>query len=415
MEKDESAAYTGQLLTKVGTVSYTTVLGIDCVQFANKNSYIQTSMTAGGENALNVSVSLWIYLPEDARADCSDYPRFFNMGNSRNAYSFFCGTSTPDLHLNFQSNDSANNWPASNVSIEKNRWYHICGVLENGRDIRCYLNGVKGPEEQHMDAAVHSADPINVYINYFPSDLGIDKVCISRLAVYNRVLSEEEIQMLAGELTPVLPPIPEDNLVMYLPLQNGTAATTGQTAAATGDISFTEQQGIACMRLDGNSYLGISPLGSEFQFSTNSQWTISFKVCFDRTSGSDLEGLLCSAEPNTNGTFFIYHYLNGWSSSVSNSLGVGVNGSNEYTTSSGIFTAGVWNTVTIVRNGSSLKIVVNGARYTGGSSSNVTNASKLYIPGGSPKLQGYMTAFRLYSRVLTDDEIRALENEFTTT
>ena len=100
---------------------------------------------------------------------------------------------------------------------------------------------------------------------------------------------------------------------------------------------------------------------------------------------------------------------------MSNSLGVGVNGSNEYTTSSGIFTAGVWNTVTIVRNGSSLKIVVNGAQYTGGSSSNVTNASKLYIPGGSPKLQGYMTAFRLYSRVLTDDEIRALENEFTTT
>lgn len=337
------------------------------------------------------------------------------MGNSRNAYSFFCGTSTPDLHLNFQSNDSANNWPASNVSIEKNKWYHICGVLENGRNIRCYLNGVKGPEEQHMDAAVHSADPINVYINYFPSDLGIDKVCISRLAVYNRVLSEEEIQMLAEELTPVLPPIPEDNLVMYLPLQDGTTATTGQTVTTTGDISFTEQQGIACMRLDGNSYLDISPSGSEFQFSTNTQWTISFKVRFDRTSGSDLEGLLCSAEPNRNGTFFIYHYLNGWSSSVSNSLGVGVNGANEYTTSSGIFTAGVWNTVTIVRNGSSLKIVVNGARYTGGSSSNVTNASKLYIPGGSPKLQGYMTAFRLYSRALTDDEIRALENEFTTT
>lgn len=399
MEYRESTAQTGQTLSYYSSSSpvESTYMGMKGLLW-NKTGYQYIEATLSALNSFSVC---WWQVPDSTQSDKSIWSLYNGGGYlwCLQGVSLYNGSQ----HLHFSEGGA----PDDEL--------HFCCIVYDGAVYMLYVDGVShGTLSQ--DRRFSTTQNVTLRIGNRSNSSGQYYYgWASHFRVYNRVLSEEEIQMLAGELTPVLPPIPEDSLVMYLPLRNGTAAATGQTTATTGDISFTEQQGIACMRLDGNSYLSISPSGSEFQFSTNTQWTISFKVCFDRTSGSDLEGLLCSAEPNTNGTFFIYHYLNGWSSSVSNSLGVGVNGSNEYTTSSGIFTAGVWNTVTIVRNGSSLKIVVNGAQYTGGSSSNVTNASKLYIPGGSPKLQGYMTAFRLYSRALTDDEIRALENEFTAT
>lgn len=395
----ESTAQTGQTLSYYSSSSpvESTYMGLQGLLW-NKTGYQYIEATLSALSSFSVC---WWQVPDSG----VEYETSWSLYNSGGYLNCLQGVSVYNgsQHSYFESGQ-----------VPKDELHFCCLTYENGTYTR-YVDGTdKSTLQQDIRFSVSQAVTLRIGNRNWESNYWYYG-WMSHFRVYSRVLSEEEIQMLAEELTPVLPSIPEDNLVMYLPLQNGTLVTTGQTTTTIGDISFTEQQGIACMRLDGNSYLGISPSGSEFQFSTNTQWTISFKVCFDRTSGSDLEGLLCSAEPNTNGTFFIYHYLNGWSSSVSNSLGVGVNGSNEYTTSSGIFTAGVWNTVTIVRNGSSLKIVVNGAQYTGGSSSNVTNASKLYIPGGSPKLQGYMTAFRLYSRVLTDDEIRALENEFTTT
>ena len=206
--------------------------------------------------------------------------------------------------------------------------------------------------------------------------------------------------------------LPTDGLIFHAPLDSGKAtAETGQALTKFGTVSYLKKEGVKCARFDGSSYLALTPSGNEFKFGTKAQWTLCFHVYFERglDAAQDLEGLFCSMEPNGSYTFFIYRYIQGWSASVRNSLGVGINTVNEFTTPADAIESGKWLFVAIERSGSAVRIRINDTWHSGGSSSNVADADILYLPGGSPKLAGYFADLRIFDKVLSEDEITAVK------
>ena len=209
--------------------------------------------------------------------------------------------------------------------------------------------------------------------------------------------------------------MPTDGLIFYAPLAaDMSTAETGQAIEKNGNISFETVSGVPCARFDGSSYFKLTPSGTEFKFLTQTRWSISFHILFERGTdeSDDLEGVLCSEEPNRNGALFSYRYIRGWSTSVQNSFGIGVNGNSEFTTPANLFLASTWYFVAIERNGSAIRIRINDKWYDGGNNTHVKDALKLYLPGGSPKLKGGLAGLRIYNRPLSDDEYLLLKNEF---
>ena len=193
--------FIGGTITKYGSTEYSAINGVPCVNFSNRNSYLKS--TTIQTDITSFSVSMWVYLPENARNNCSTYPRFFWIGDSKDRpYTFLCGTSTPAPGLNFQTNDNRNTWPASNVLVDLGKWYHVCGVVKNGNRILTYLNGVASEEDMQVNSTIFVSST-NVWFNYFPGDLGLGNVYIAACRIYNRALSESEIQLLANEFTPM--------------------------------------------------------------------------------------------------------------------------------------------------------------------------------------------------------------------
>ena len=201
LSEERDSAEIGGTITKYGSTEYSAINGVPCVNFLNRNSYLKS--TTIQTDITSFSVSMWVYLPENARNNCSNYPRFFWIGDSKDRpYTFLCGTSTPAPGLNFQTNDNRNTWPASNVLVDLGKWYHVCGVVKNGNRILTYLNGVASEEEMQVDSTIF-VSTTNVWFNYFPGDLGLGNVYIAACRIYNRALSESEIQLLANEFTPM--------------------------------------------------------------------------------------------------------------------------------------------------------------------------------------------------------------------
>lgn len=201
LSEERDSAEIGGTITKYGSTEYSAINGVPCVNFSNRNSYLKS--TTIQTDITSFSVSMWVYLPENARNNCSNYPRFFWIGDSKDhPYTFLCGTSTPAPGLNFQTNDNRNTWPASNVLVDLGKWYHVCGVVKNGNRILTYLNGVASEEEIQVDSTIF-VSTTNVWFNYFPGDLGLGNVYIAACRIYNRALSESEIQLLANEFTPM--------------------------------------------------------------------------------------------------------------------------------------------------------------------------------------------------------------------
>lgn len=202
-----------------------------------------------------------------------------------------------------------------------------------------------------------------------------------------------------------------NQLALYISGNNENIIDTEQTFVKNGNILLSNIDDIPCIYFDGNSYLSINPLSTEFQFLTNKQWTITFKIYFEKTistTSDQLEGILCSEEPNRYGAFFLYRYIKGWTDNVQNTLGIGVNEQNEYTTTKNSILENQWLSIIIEKNYPNVRIKINDTWYTEGTNNNLKDALTLYLPGGSPKFKGGISNFRLYTRLLTENEMKRI-------
>ena len=396
LSEEKSTAETGQNLNVNGTVTYQVVDKIPCANFDGHSHITAPFALITGKQTRTMSV--WIKTPKT-----SSWKTAFYFGQHSDYKNFWVGQGD-------NGTLSAYAYNADIIGPENDgEWHNMCAVYD-GSVFKLYVDGIlAGSGSYNLNTA--SSD-IYIACNANRSDFFTGSMAGCR--IYNRVLTDDEIQLLAEEFIQKQPDL-DEKLIFYAPLAaDMSTAETGQAIEKNGNISFETVSGVPCARFDSSSYFKLTPSGTEFKFLTQTRWSISFHILFERGTdeSDDLEGVLCSEEPNRNGALFSYRYIRGWSTSVQNSFGIGVNGNSEFTTPANLFLASTWYFVAIERNGSAIRIRINDKWYDGGNNTHVKDALKLYLPGGSPKLKGAIAGFRIYNRILSEEEYSFLKNEF---
>lgn len=178
-------------------ISYTTLKGVPCAYF-NGNSYIKFSDAGFPEGTEERTLSLWINIP-----------------NLNNTYTFFV-YGTPDE--SGSNNDSGIGilWNYSSVvymfsgrsgtadtpenSITAGTWHHLLYTLSSDSSVRGYIDGVlvaTGSANQYTSTELSQG----VIGKFLYNDFSYNGY-LAGVRVYDKVLSMEEIELLASEFTP---------------------------------------------------------------------------------------------------------------------------------------------------------------------------------------------------------------------
>ncbi len=199
-----TTAETGQTLTFSDGVVPQEIDGIPCLKFPNIGYYMTADEPSMHGKVLNATISMWMYIPSEISSRF-DSPHFLMLGIATGAYSFLFGTFNVSSNtVNFQTLAKSNTWPSSNAPVEREKWFHVCGTVDDGLRIRTYVDGVPSDELVQLDARItlgSSGDCIKVNRQSADAE-GIGNVAICALRIYDRVLDAAEIAALAKEFTP---------------------------------------------------------------------------------------------------------------------------------------------------------------------------------------------------------------------
>lgn len=452
LSEESSTAETGQALTKTGTVTYQTVEGLPCARFDATNSYLSATVP-NMAGVLTGTISLWIYVSNDAGKYSTDYPRFFTFGDkSKPNNGFICGTwAKPEGVINYQSNNSSNGWPSANNPLRKGRWINFVATITESGFLQSYVNGSEG---SFCETGAITINEPSVYINYINGDYGIDGIYIADVRMYNRILSASEIQSLAFEHNPTkslfIPlqtaygtpqvgqkgiivrssqvvghaiysksaeTMPTDGLVFYLPCDSDsyTTAQTGQTLSKSGTVTATTVNGIPCLEIKSGSYLN----GTLNGFSGDVSMALSF--WFKRLD-SNSSAYVTAGKGN-------YNLTNGneiWGSVESDHIETACGSAGSDARRAGIYNAAIgtgWHHGYFSYDATSkkFKTVLDGntenAGYSAERSYNFSSGLTLCINSlaratSAVKGNANYSQIRIFNRALTDAEIKTLAGEY---
>jgi hypothetical protein len=181
-----TTAETGQALTTSGNVTYSTVDGIPCAYFQGSSCGINFPDAGFPAGSSARSVSLW----------CK------NAGNTSQGMLFGYGTQTTSQMVNIalRSDGSVTNSiyaDDSNMVIvypDTDKWFNIV-LTYDGNTETMYLNGVAGS----TTSKTFNTRLSNGWIGHYGSQDYCPKAYLASVRVYDRVLTDDEIQQLAGE------------------------------------------------------------------------------------------------------------------------------------------------------------------------------------------------------------------------
>ena len=414
LEEETSTTATGQTLSKSGTVTYQKIEGLPCARFDTIYSYLSATVP-NMAGVLTGTISLWIYISGDAGKNTSTYPTFFTFGDKSKPYGgFILGTwATREGEINYQTNSTGNEWPSASNPLIKGQWINFIATITESGTLQSYVNGNSGGVCE--TGTITISDP-SVYINYADGSKGVDGIYIADVRMYNRILSDAEIKLLAREYkleevkkmfiaVKEQSAIPEDGLIFYAPLQeNKSTAETGQALTKSGNVTYGTESGIPCAFTNGNGYLSFSASGL---ITMSSDWTISLWIRFNSFSGQVPTAFAMGSSHDV-GTEIRVCYYNGklCFEPVSS----------DPSTSPIIEPAlNVWYHICIVHSGSLTAMYSDGVQENQKSFTYSFTPSSGYI-GNSLNLNeyfnGWISAVRIYNRALDADEISALANEY---
>lgn len=452
LSEESSTAETGQALTKTGIVTYQTVEGLPCARFDATNSYLSATVP-NMAGVLTGTISLWIYVSNDAGKYSTDYPRFFTFGDkSKPNNGFICGTwAKPGGVINYQSNNSSNAWPSANNPLRKGRWINFVATITESGFLQSYVNGSEG---SFCETGAITINEPSVYINYINGDYGIDGIYIADVRMYNRILSASEIQSLAFEHNPTkslfIPlqtaygtpqagqkgiivrssqvvghatysksaeAMPTEGLVFYLPCDSDsyTTAQTGQTLSKSGTVTATTVNGIPCLEIKSGSYLN----GTLDGFSGDVSMALSY--WFKRLD-SNSSAYVTAGKGN-------YNLTNGneiWGSVESDHIETACGSAGSDARRAGIYNAAIgtgWHHGYFSYDATSkkFKTVLDGhtenAGYSAERSYNFSSGLTLCINSlaratSAVKGNANYSQIRIFNRALSDAEIKTLAGEY---
>lgn len=196
--------------------------------------------------------------------------------------------------------------------------------------------------------------------------------------------------------------IPVDGLLFYAPLsENKTVAETGQSLSINGTITYEEINGIPAALFNGSSYISMDTLiTSDSQPYTLSCW-------FKKTSGSDSAAF--NIGHNSTARRFCLFCTSEYKIQLERC---------NTTVGSEILGNDRMHHVLASYNGSGeSKLYIDGVLVNSDSSTSISAANGDFIIGrfagyGGYYWNGYISACRLYNRVLEDKEVVQLYKEF---
>ncbi len=195
LDSTSETAVTGQTLVPSGSQSYTTFSGVPCMLI--ESGYIETAENSGIEGTASRTVSFWAY-PTNSSTYCAAVSI---GGTSQSSGQLFnCGTRLSGASLNYGFTAWGNDIDKT-FGTADNRLHHFAYVYnsETPGTLTVYVDGVPN---------THSVSGIRTVNGKFR--LGTSTASgwpytgyLAGVRVYDRVLKEEEIQLLANEFTPV--------------------------------------------------------------------------------------------------------------------------------------------------------------------------------------------------------------------
>lgn len=189
LAEESATAETGQTLTTIGDVSYTTVNSIPCVFISGSSGYVSAPASTLPSGAEPRSICFWV-MWSNAR------DRFVGYGGDEEDSRFCVGTG--DTSNLVQLDAAYNNYCQSSV-YPRTDTLTFLAVLYDGNELSLYIDGKLASKET---AALNTTADSVLKIGYWNNSYKMSTGYISSVRCYNRVLSVSEIATLASEFTP---------------------------------------------------------------------------------------------------------------------------------------------------------------------------------------------------------------------
>ena len=420
-----STAVTGQSIETVGTVSYSSVQGIPSMT-PQGESYLLTSDNGFPASGNPRSVSFWVYLKEAIQEIAIIFS--YGTANESSRYSIGFGAGNILTVYGFANN------AVFDYSFAAGQWYHVAVVFSSNQS-KLYVNGNEASEWiAHPDTINTTLCDCCIGAISDEYTYWADECNIASVKLFDRVLSAEEIQTLSQEFIPAVTyetssgfdafgyplkydtaseagcekilPIPEYGLVFYAPLdKEASTAVTGQSWSISGTVNYKTVDGIPCAQFTGSQCMKSTqmtgfPAGNTPR--TMSAWINAVDINTD-----------------------VYTFSYG-ATDQKGYFGLDVNsGTVQIATSSNTspvkcpIEANKWYHFAAAYDGELLHLYCNGELFGSDAFPDPTlNTVLNYVNIGAGyagdvfNFNGYVAACRLYDRVLSATEIKALAKEF---
>lgn len=437
LSEESSTAETGQELTKNGTITYQTYKGIPCITKGNTGAYLSAPLSVEGAFTL----SFWINTTYTG-----EYIGMAYVGG----LCIFDALSNSNLQFSAKKSSSER---ADFSGISKplkwrdGAWHHI-SVAITSTESKLYCDGTLISTASGVNISTSS----NAYIG-FDNDGDSAAASYARWRIYNRALTDAEIQSLAVEHNPAkklfIPlqtaygtpqvgqkgiivrssqvvghaiysksaeAMPTDGLVFYLPCDSDsyTTAQTGQTLSKSGTVTATTVNGIPCLEIKSGSYLSSTLDG--FSGDVSMAMSFWFKRLDSNSSGYITAG---------NGNYSLSGGDEIWASIESDHIETACGSSGSDTRRAGIYNATIgtgWHHGYFSYDATSkkFKTVLDGdtenAAYSAERSYNFSSGLKLGINTlmryTGVKGNADYSQIRIFNRALTDAEVKLLASEY---
>lgn len=196
----------GNNITLVGTAPILqSINGVNCVTF-NGEQYLYDEnanywQLPIGATCATMTFSFWIYFSEKPTANEVTY---FSIGKGVSHSSGFnicvAVTSKTKLDVQYQGHYSV----TLSSSFQTGKWYHIAAKTYDGKTMRVFLDGInKGGQDRSYKQLAHPF--IGICCRWWNDGIEQSSVTgstsIAQLKIYNRALTDQEIALLATQLS----------------------------------------------------------------------------------------------------------------------------------------------------------------------------------------------------------------------
>lgn len=269
-------------------------------------------------------------------------------------------------------------------AVSSATWTHIAFVHQSGV-IKCYKNGTLGGTSSTLTTLSNPTDIIigdgagissGNFVDSTDYNGYLDEIRISKTARYTANFTEPTAPFVNDDNTLLLIHADGTNASTFFEDDNGVRGSKGIQALGNAQIATVQSKfGATSAYFDGTGdYLEISK-SADLTLTSQSTWTIEMWVRFANVGV--LRGLICQ---QTGGN--VNNYGWGLYRDASNRLLWYSGGGTFVTTSGWTSAANTWYHVAVVRNGTSLKMFVDGTQYyTTSSYSNSTDSAANIVIG----------------------------------